>query len=167
MWDQAEANPEMRGMGTTLVALALVDDGALAVINVGDSRLYRFHDDTLEQITLRPQPGGGAGGRGPALQGGGRVPPPAQHHDPGPGRRPRGAGGPVSAGSPAWRSVPACAATACPASCATTTSPPFCAGWRIPDEAARELVDEAKRRGGNDNITVVVVDAVDPADCPP
>ena len=31
-----------------------------------------------------------------------------------------------------------------------------------PEEAARELVDEAKRRGGNDNITVVVVDVVDP-----
>ena len=31
-----------------------------------------------------------------------------------------------------------------------------------PEEAARELVTEAKFRGGNDNITVIVVDAVDP-----
>src|SRR6201987_2336829 len=42
VWDQAEANPEMRGMGTTLVALALVEEGSLAAINVGDSGLYRF-----------------------------------------------------------------------------------------------------------------------------
>ncbi len=30
-----------------------------------------------------------------------------------------------------------------------------------PNEAAKELVDEAKRRGGNDNITVVIIDVVD------
>ena len=36
VWDQAEANPEMRGMGTTLVALAQVTDGSLAAVNVGD-----------------------------------------------------------------------------------------------------------------------------------
>jgi protein phosphatase len=51
VWDQAEANPEMRGMGTTLVALARVEAGSLAAINVGDSRLYRFHDGTLQQVT--------------------------------------------------------------------------------------------------------------------
>jgi protein phosphatase len=32
-----------------------------------------------------------------------------------------------------------------------------------PGEAAKELVTEAKFRGGNDNVTVIVVDAVDPA----
>ena len=51
VWDQAEANPEMRGMGTTLVALALVDDGRLAVINIGDSRLYVLHEGELRQVT--------------------------------------------------------------------------------------------------------------------
>jgi protein phosphatase len=33
-----------------------------------------------------------------------------------------------------------------------------------PEEAAGELVEEAKRRGGNDNITVVVVDVVAPGE---
>jgi PPM family protein phosphatase len=51
VWNQAEANPEMRGMGTTLVALALVNDGRLAIINIGDSRLYVLHEGELRQIT--------------------------------------------------------------------------------------------------------------------
>ena len=38
-------------MGTTLVALALVDDGRLAVINIGDSRLYVLHEGELRQVT--------------------------------------------------------------------------------------------------------------------
>ena len=38
-------------MGTTLVALALVNDGRLAIINIGDSRLYVLHDGELRQVT--------------------------------------------------------------------------------------------------------------------
>lgn len=52
---KAEGQPNLRGMGTTLCAMAIVtdDDGEdeLAVINVGDSRLYQFRDDTLTQVT--------------------------------------------------------------------------------------------------------------------
>jgi PPM family protein phosphatase len=53
--DRAHDEPELEGMGTTLCALALVDgDGrdVLAVVNVGDSRLYLLKDGgELEQIT--------------------------------------------------------------------------------------------------------------------
>src|SRR6516165_1525045 len=38
VWERAQADPELRGMGTTLVAIALVDaDGEdrLAIVNVG------------------------------------------------------------------------------------------------------------------------------------
>ena len=52
VWDQAEANPEMRGMGTTLVALALVEDGRLAVINVG--RLPAVPASTTTSWTRSP-----------------------------------------------------------------------------------------------------------------
>jgi PPM family protein phosphatase len=48
-------NPELRGMGTTLTAAALVnEDGrdVIALVNVGDSRSYRFHDGELTQITV-------------------------------------------------------------------------------------------------------------------
>jgi len=52
----ATDNPEFRGMGTTISALALVElDGrdALAVANVGDSRTYllRAESEDLEQVT--------------------------------------------------------------------------------------------------------------------
>ena len=54
VWEHSLENPDLRGMGTTLTAVALVnEDGrdVLALVNVGDSRSYRFHDGELTQIT--------------------------------------------------------------------------------------------------------------------
>jgi protein phosphatase len=54
VWQHSQENPELRGMGTTLTAVALVnEDGrdVLALVNVGDSRSYRFHEGELTQIT--------------------------------------------------------------------------------------------------------------------
>jgi PPM family protein phosphatase len=51
---RADEDSGLRGMGTTLVALAdVVTDGEarLAVVNVGDSRCYLLTDDGLRQIT--------------------------------------------------------------------------------------------------------------------
>ena len=39
------------GMGTTVIALALLGDTAISA-HVGDSRLYRFRDNHLEMLTL-------------------------------------------------------------------------------------------------------------------
>jgi protein phosphatase len=47
---RADADPSLRGMGTTLCAVALVD-GQLQVVNVGDSRAYLYRDGQLLQIT--------------------------------------------------------------------------------------------------------------------
>ena len=47
-------DPELTGMGTTVVALAVVDHEeaeVLAIANVGDSRCYRYADGELDQVT--------------------------------------------------------------------------------------------------------------------
>ena len=47
-------NPELTGMGTTVVALAAVEhegDEVLAIANVGDSRCYRYAEGELDQVT--------------------------------------------------------------------------------------------------------------------
>lgn len=49
--DMADKNPELKGMGTTLV-VALLIDGVLHIGNVGDSRLYLYEKDSLKQITV-------------------------------------------------------------------------------------------------------------------
>ncbi|MDP7421750.1 MAG: Stp1/IreP family PP2C-type Ser/Thr phosphatase [bacterium] len=47
---EAEAKPEARGMGTTVVA-GLVEENILYFAWVGDSRLYHFRDATLQQLS--------------------------------------------------------------------------------------------------------------------
>ena len=52
--ERSSSDAELTGMGTTVCAMALVDaDGrdAIAVVNVGDSRLYLLSDGDLTQIT--------------------------------------------------------------------------------------------------------------------
>jgi serine/threonine protein phosphatase PrpC len=48
--DVADADPSLRGTGTTLVAL-LVDGTRVGIGHVGDSRAYLLRDDELHQLT--------------------------------------------------------------------------------------------------------------------
>jgi len=50
--DAAQDDPELRGMGTTLVAIARTDDDELAYVNIGDSRIYLFRDGELSRLTV-------------------------------------------------------------------------------------------------------------------
>jgi serine/threonine protein phosphatase PrpC len=56
VWEQARTNRGMLGMGTTLVALAVVEHGdgtnGLAVAHIGDSRLYLLREGSLKQLTV-------------------------------------------------------------------------------------------------------------------
>jgi PPM family protein phosphatase len=53
--NRSNDDPELRGMGTTVTAVALFNPSAknpvLSVINVGDSRTYRMRAGELEQLT--------------------------------------------------------------------------------------------------------------------
>ncbi len=55
VWQRSLADPDLRGMGTTLIAAALVpgeDGDRLVLTNVGDSRAYRYNSGTFEQLTV-------------------------------------------------------------------------------------------------------------------
>ena len=59
VWERADAEPALEGMGTTLTAVAVLgaaeqsaaEQSQLAVVNVGDSRAYLFQDGRLRQLT--------------------------------------------------------------------------------------------------------------------
>lgn len=49
--EKSRSNPELKGMGTTMVALCILGEKAY-VANVGDSRLYLMEENQLTQITV-------------------------------------------------------------------------------------------------------------------
>jgi protein phosphatase len=55
VWHESQSNADLRGMGTTLTAVALVggdqDHDTLALANVGDSRAYVYSEGHLFQVT--------------------------------------------------------------------------------------------------------------------
>jgi serine/threonine protein phosphatase PrpC len=150
VWDEAEANPEMRGMGTTLVAIALVQGPELAIINVGDSRLYVFHDRELRQITFDHN-------LVAEMVAEGRITPAEAEVHPRRNIMTRALG--VEAPVPGDRYL--LCSDGLPREVGDDLIASLLQRFADPQEAAKELVDEAMRRGGNDNITVVVVDVVE------
>jgi len=51
IYTRAQRNQRLQGMGTTLVAL-VAEERRTWVLNVGDSRCYRLRDGRLEQVTI-------------------------------------------------------------------------------------------------------------------
>jgi serine/threonine protein phosphatase PrpC len=51
IFSRAQRNQRLSGMGTTLVAL-VADERRVWILNVGDSRCYRLRNGRLEQLTL-------------------------------------------------------------------------------------------------------------------
>ena len=50
IYSEGSKSPELNGMGTTVVAALVVGD-RITLVSVGDSRIYRFRNGTLEQLT--------------------------------------------------------------------------------------------------------------------
>jgi serine/threonine protein phosphatase PrpC len=54
VWERAEADPALHGMGTTIAAVALVTEegeNRLAIVNVGDSRTYLLQQSQLSRLS--------------------------------------------------------------------------------------------------------------------
>src|SRR5438270_4928066 len=163
VWNLAETNSEQRGMGTTLTAIALVEDGdeeRLAIVNVGDSRAYLLQQGQLEQLTedhsLVEQ----------LVREGQLTPAEAQVH---PQRsiitRALGLDPEVEVDS--WELTPykGDRLLLCSDGLTNEVSDDEIAttlrAVSDPEDAAKQLVNEARDHGGSDNITCVVVDVVD------
>ena len=161
VWEQAESNPDMRGMGTTLVALALLGDGRLGAINIGDSRLYVYRDGSLRQITSDHN-------LVAELVAEGRISKEEAEVHPRRNIMTRALGVDPEVPVDFFREDPVpgdrylLCSDGLPRELRDEHIASLLSRFADPGEAAKELVEEAKRRGGNDNITVVVVDVEDP-----
>jgi protein phosphatase len=163
VWQLAQGSREKRGMGTTLTALALVQaDGEeqLALANVGDSRAYLLQHGELLQLTedhsLVEE----------MVREGKLTPAEAQVH-PQKSIITRALGMEPVIEVDSWEITPFQGDRILLCSDGLTNE---LSDERIasilrqladPQEAAHELVRQARAAGGGDNITVVVVDVVD------
>jgi protein phosphatase len=168
IWDRGQEDPELRGMGTTLVAVALVnDDGEdrLAVVNVGDSRVYLLRQGELEQLTTDHSLVQELVDDGQLSEVEATVHP--QRHVL---TRALGVDSDVSVDILQVLPLKGDRLLLCSDGLSRELSDTQVASimrrLADPDDAARELVSAAKNRGGNDNITVVIIDVTDDGDLP-
>ena len=166
VWERGQQEPSFRGMGTTLVALALVcedDQDVLALVNVGDSRIYLLRDGELEQLTTDHTLVQELVDDGQLSEAEAGVHP--QRHV-----LTRALGVDPDVDVDLIEVIPYKAdrfllcSDGLPREVSDSQIASILRRLADPEEAARELVAEARAHGGNDNITVVVVDVVDDDD---
>jgi PPM family protein phosphatase len=164
VFERANDDPDLRGMGTTLTGIALVDtdDGdRLAVINVGDSRVYRTRDGgDLEQLTEDHS-------LVASLVRQGRITAEEAEHHPQRNILTRALGIDEAVAIDSWEIEPVagdrfllCSDGLFNEVDANRTAAVL-RRFEDPADAARELVRLANEGGGRDNITCVVVDVVE------
>lgn len=164
VWTLAQESVERRGMGTTLTALALVEgedgDDQLVLANVGDSRGYLFQGGELVQITDDHSLVGELVREGQITEAEARVHP----------RRSiitRALGMDARIEIDTWTVDPSTGdrLVLCSDGLTNEVSDDRIAATlrRLgdPQDCAGELVRLARANGGNDNITVVVVEVLD------
>ena len=158
--EKSESHRELHGMGTTLTAGMLGSDGQLVVGHVGDSRAYLVRDGELTQITndhsLVEE----------LVRGGELTPEQAEVH---PRRsiitRALGIDPQVEVDEYPIDLRPGDRILLCSDGLTTMVRPDDIAGIlnreHDPKRAAQLLVDAANEAGGEDNVTAVIIDAVE------
>jgi PPM family protein phosphatase len=162
VWERSNSDPDVRGMGTTLAAIGLVNTGEgdhLIVANVGDSRAYRLRHGSLEQMTVDHSVAEELVARGELTQAEADVHP--HRHI-----LTRALGVAPDVEVDVWQVAPEEGDRLVLCSDGLTNELPDARIREIlsanpdPQEAADALVERANASGGNDNITVVVVDVL-------
>ena len=162
VWERGHADVDLRGMGTTMTAVALVatDEGdRLVLANVGDSRGYRLHGGELVQLTTDHSVAEELAARGDLSEEEAAVHP--KRHI-----LTRALGVQPDVAVDVWQIVPEegdrfmlCSdgvSNEVPADQITSVL----SDTRDPQQAAESLVHMANQAGGNDNATVVVLDVM-------
>ena len=167
---RAATDPSLNGMGTTLVALARIpgddDELTLAAANVGDSRMYRLQDGTLEQLTEDHSLVGELARAGQLS-----AQEAARHPQRNVVTRALGVDDKVDVDSWVFTGVIGQRYLLCSDGLIDEVSDEeigaVLRNVPEPDDAAAKLVDLANWSGGRDNTTVLIVDVVDAAACDP
>lgn len=156
IWDRAQSDPGLRGMGTTCT-LALVDEQVAQLAHVGDSRAYLLRDGQLTQVTQDHTLVG-------RMVSEGRLSPEdAEHH---PQRsiitRALGVDANVDIDVMTLELAEGDRLLLCSDGLSAMVGADAIRGvlesLADPQQAADELVDSANEAGGEDNVTVVVID---------
>ena len=163
VFEASSNNPDLQGMGTTLTALAVIqDDGEtrLAIANVGDSRTYLLRSGELEQLTEDHSMVAEMVREGHLSVEGART-----HRQRSVLTRALGVEPHVEADIiEVLPSIGDRYLLCSDGLCGEVTDEQTASVLRRlanPDEAARELVRLALTSGGSDNISVIVIDVVD------
>jgi protein phosphatase len=166
VWDRGQTDPELRGMGTTLVAVALVESNGeerLGVIHVGDSRVYLLRQGELEQLTTDHSLVQELVDEGQLSEAEADIHPHRHVLT-----RALGVDPDVTVDEIQVLPVRGDRYLLCsdglPREVSDNQIASVLRRLEQPAVAAKALVAEARARGGNDNITVVVVDVVDDDD---
>ncbi len=164
VWERSLSDPDLRGMGTTLIAAALVANPAgagdlLVVSNVGDSRAYRFNGTELVQLTTDHSVAEELVARGEITSAEAEIHP--HRHI-----LTRALGVSPEVQADTWEIVPAQGERFLLCSDGLTNEVSTEQIARVlgsasdPQEAADTLVRMANEHGGSDNVTVVVLDVL-------
>ncbi len=165
---KADRDPDLRGMGTTVTGLALVegDDTSpalLLVLNVGDSRTYWLRGGELEQITDDHSVVGELLREGKLSKADART-----HRSRSVLTRALGVEPDVECDVVEVAPIVGDRFLICSDGLPTELTDPLIAATlrrlRDPQEAASALVREAVDHGGRDNVTVIVVDVISGVD---